>query len=131
MPGVILFELLTLCVPYADSGAGELDRRDLDGLMVRVQARVPAGDLTPHLPDSHRGLAGPPLVAGDEEASEKLYARLKAVAVGCWALQPSARPPMAMVADELAGVLEALQAANRRVAAAAKAAAAAAAGGGG
>lgn len=107
--GVILWEILTLNLPYVEPG-GDLDTDMHSKLITRVLVDVPQG-LRPTLPETAKDLNGPPLLS-DPDAAEQLYQGIKALIQRCWSANPDDRPAMKEVASVLSGALRTIEASH-------------------
>ncbi len=109
--GIILWEILTLEIPYATRSTSnpdqEIGRLTMDILAHKLMMDVPQG-LRPTLPATHKELNGPPLLC-DPAAAEQLYQDIKALIQRCWSAVPSERPGMGEVAHVLSGVLTTIE----------------------
>ncbi len=109
--GIILWEILTLEIPYATEittkPGEELGRDRMDRLIFSLPARVPEG-LRPILPAKAKELNGPPLLP-DPEAAEQLYQGIKQLIERCWSATPSDRPTMEEVANVLSSALTTIE----------------------
>ncbi|KAL6748024.1 kinase-like domain-containing protein [Haematococcus lacustris] len=94
--GIILYELLTLNLPYASR---ELTQREVGHLRAQLLVTVPEGH-RPALPEDVDELAGPPLLP-DPDAAAAMYGRLRALVLSCWEAELERRPSMAQVAEAL------------------------------
>jgi hypothetical protein len=121
--GIILYECLTLSMPYASLMTDKLIYAEVhsaqkDALIYNVQQKVPDG-YRPELPASADGLAGPALHPDPAVAAEQ-YSKLRDLIMSCWAADPSDRPAMSEVAEILSNVLNEIRK-NRDVGGAASA----------